>query len=85
MSAHLRNLHNYHIFRYLVNVAGVIGLFITIQGLYNNSPRFSYGFNVNSKISFQILSLFILQSMKPKSGLNNDILNIVGTAKSVYS
>ncbi len=54
MLAHLHNLYNPYIHRYLINITWNISRPAFIQWFQNNSPCISFCFHINSKLSFTL-------------------------------
>lgn len=54
MLAHLHNLYNPNIHRYLINIAWHISCPAFIQWFKNDSPWIPFCFHINSKLSFTL-------------------------------
>ncbi len=66
MFANLHYFNNPHNWSYLINIARDKWLLILIQWLQYYAPLFLPRFHINSKITIQISSFFILKVMKAK-------------------
>ena len=75
MLAHLTYFHNFDYVGDFINMARYIRLFVFVKWLKNYAPCIFSTLDINSKISFQISPILIMQLVKMKSWLYDNIYN----------